>query len=410
MRIAVIGDIHVTEARLDGLGGQRPILEEVVAEIGVADPDVVLVAGDLAGQTVPHKCSPRERDVIVSTVLGLSWEGRLGRSFRPVVIVRGNHDYPMDYGFLNRLHGEVVYVDDPEFLNVAGARVLCLPWIDRAAVATATDDEYRLRVVEIYREAVEGSKADLLAGVGPRIVLAHAAFEGGVLREGQPSVPTKDPVIPTSIFPADLFDLVVGGHYHLPQALDSKDGSAPGFYVGSLFVNRFGEHPAKSWVMLDDESGTLVAKRHPVQQPARIRLDIDAVTGGVIEIVGGTKAMTTLGDPARVADSIRAAGVPCHVKIVPHVHEHDLGTARVKVAEVRTIFAEVALTTVIGVPEVVRIERKREGADEVAEARGLAEKIAAWVTTLDEKPGKRSIARAVEILGEIEAEVDGGAT
>lgn len=94
VRIAHVSDLHVTDGpRLDD---QRLALARIADAMEAQRPHLIAVTGDLFGHTVPHRSTPRERQVLYP------WIARLS-GLAPVFIVYGNHDARPDLDVLELL-------------------------------------------------------------------------------------------------------------------------------------------------------------------------------------------------------------------------------------------------------------------------------------------------------------------
>ena len=140
MRVGFVTDIHVRDV---DLVEQIPAMKAVAEKMKEEGVELVLVGGDLAGVTVPHRASPRERNALVDFFLALG-------EFARVIIVRGNHDFPGDYQFTNHLavddRGEVrkpiTYISEPTVVSDGGSwDVFVFPWLDRSRFSP--DEDYR---------------------------------------------------------------------------------------------------------------------------------------------------------------------------------------------------------------------------------------------------------------------------
>lgn len=153
---------------------------------------------------------------------------------KPFIILRGNHDYvAVDTPYLHflRHHPQIVYVDEPRVVDIAGGyRMLAVPhgasWDEHA--------EWRRKIP--------------LAG-GYDLIVAHHTFSGATvdgagrtLEEGpSPSILDQDC---TAGAP------VISGHIHQEQVLGNVT------YVGSPHPVSFGETTAR-FVVFDFETRTL---------------------------------------------------------------------------------------------------------------------------------------------------------
>ena len=388
-KAAFLTDLHVRDAEIEL---HAELLARVIEQVRDFAPDVILIGGDLAGMQVPHKATVSERNLIARTVAHLSM-------IAPVVCARGNHDFPGDYQFLGHF-SDVTWIEgDPALVTLdtePPLAVMVLPWLDRSRFAVGAD--YRAAVHDCYRAAIKHALPDLRetheAG-GACLLLGHAAIKGATLREGQPEVPTEDPVIDLGELLADVphFDAGFFGHYHSPQQVFPRH-----FYGGSLFVNEYGEEPARGWTAWaahgEHEHRTLV-------QPRRIVARYVAGTGRIEKIVP-----VLLATPSTMSELVSEPPERAVLKLVAAVPSPGaLAAAREEAAGYIGALAahEIEAKAIF---EVAHVERSREGAEATAAATTMTAKFGHWIGSLDEKPPKVDERRAVELLAEIEAELD----
>ena len=392
MRAAAISDVHVEQDKLEGPGGQLELLDVVAQQVREAAPEVILVGGDLAGTRVPHRASPKERNALVD------WLVKLGQ-VAPVIVLRGNHDYPGDYTFINRLQGNAYYVDEPEVLELPdGSSLLCLPWLDRSQFQAT---EYREGVVARYAEAIEQVRGD---GLSSCYVLVHAAMQGGTIRDGQPIVPIADPVIPAALFDPKVFKAVFVGHYHGHQRVP---GPVPIWYPGSLWVSQHGEPVPKGWLLYDTE-------REPqerlvlLEQAPMVMVDVDANDGRVVRVAPDVLGPGIM--PGLALDALAPPQRGAHVKVRVRGMDVDMGVAKGYADKVLVQLAAAPGCGVLRAEyELEHRARSRDGAVEVAAATTLADKVREFCQRLDPRPGNKVLDRALELLAEQERVIDGEA-
>jgi len=393
MLISFVTDLHVQDQRLDGDHGHAALLTTTVQQIREAGCDLVLIGGDLAGVSVPHKATIRERNALVQFVLALA-------EIAPVVICRGNHDTVGDYAFLGHLAGvqPIFFVEDgPELIDTGNAAVMVLPWLDRGRVV-GPDQDYGQVVREIYAGALADCADDLRSARSagqPAIVLTHAAMPDAMIRDGQPIVPTADPVIALDALLADVeVDAVFVGHYHLHQRVA---GPVPAWYGGSLFCNDHGENPDKGWLLYN--SDTRSADLRLVDQPWRLTIRIDdgiiqAVdpAGGCDEIVGRSVA--------EAEDILRTLQIPAHVRIEAKVTEARLTEQTVAIARLRAELVAGALSVKVEVSPQ-RTLRVRDGAVDLANAETIPAKVKQFAGQLAPRPAAPVLKRSLQLLDDM---------
>lgn len=400
MRAAVVTDLHVCQDDLPdryGTPGQQALLDQLANQITVARPEVILVGGDLAGQRVPHKALPAERNAVVEFLRSLA-------DVAPVVIVRGNHDYPRDWQFLNYLHATnpIVYVErdaasSGEVVQVGDWEVIALPWIDRTEFPIGSD--YAAEVDRVYRQVImEVVAADEDV---PRIVLAHAAVNGGMIRDGQPIVPIADPLLdPNRLCCHPSIKAVFLGHYHLRQRVKANGLVV---YPGSTFVSQFSEDAAKGWALYDSEAeaGQEVVYADLPQVP-RVTLEVDGVQGRITAVVPPVLDTIRAGDPIGgfVCPTVRA-----HIKV--RVRGAISMTQAKQLAEVVVGVVTSSAVSVRTEFDLDRVARAREGADEVAAATSTTEKVREYLARVKPTVSGGRIKRTLDLLREAEKELDG---
>jgi DNA repair exonuclease SbcCD nuclease subunit len=388
MRVAFLTDLHVLDERLDGDDGHAKALEDVSRAMAVAKPDVILVGGDLAGLQVPHRATPRERNVLVQLLVALA-------DTAPVIVCRGNHDSLGDYTFFNHLRGRhpVVYVEhDPEVVELpGGCAVMVLPWLDRSRYSRDDLDAkgYAKCVQDEYAAALlaEGTALNAARADGDAVLLlGHAAVQGASLRPGQPAVPTEDPVLDLHALLASCpVDAAFFGHYHTRQVLDAPMDA---LYGGALFAHEYGEDVDKGWLVYDVDTGA--TEHHPVRQRVKAVVEVDA---------GLCTYMTARPDGLYPPGARPADWLPgVHVKLVVHYVDGDGKALEWADAQRAALAKHAASVRVDRRPR--RSSRTRDGADEVAAATLTSTKVTVYMNKLDPPPDR---ALHLQVLDELQA-------
>jgi len=221
MKILHYADLHVTEGpRLEGAEGVLTFIEERAAAEKV---DLVLCAGDLTNDQ-PRRTTPRERAILRQHFQTMG-------NIAPVVIVRGNHDYPRDWEFLDHLECKygIRYVERAQVVEVSyGAlsvkdkvSILAIPWPDRGYLADQVEGG-RGDINEAIRQAMRGVLQGLeMESRGKcRVGLAHCNVIGTTIDNGQPLIGDDVELGAEDLAPmASLWCL---GHIHKHQILNPE--------------------------------------------------------------------------------------------------------------------------------------------------------------------------------------------
>ena len=415
MRIAHLADPHVTEGAR--LADQAATLAAVVDDILAAEPDLILVAGDLYGHEVPHRSTPRERAVLYPAIVRLA-------SQAPVVVVVGNHDVAEDVAGVQHLGGAwpIVVVADARAITVdtlAGpCHVYAMAYPTKRALLAGEAIEGGMAGAQ---RAIEERLRVLLAMWGHRmrtrraaapaeahVVLAHVQVSGcrtsgGEVLAGQEIELTRHEL---DGLPADYIAL---GHIHLRQEVAVR-----AWYPGSPWRNDFGEKDVKGWHLVHVGPVDVARAHAPLGEGA-----YPAVPG------------------ERAAVYVEHHASPCRDFVTLHYRwaaDHDEGVprwiTRPTDAEIASCAgAEVKLVLVVpeqwvsGCPwadEVARVEalahrvkqerkiepRLRMRAPEVAAAIDAPTKMRAFWGTLATAPDANEQAAAIDALAEIDTRTD----
>lgn len=378
-RIAFVTDLHLDERQ----GVSDKALMALVEGVAIAKPHLILLGGDYCGHQVPHLSTPIERNWLCGLVCALA-------DVAPVVAIRGNHDVRGDYDFLRSLRGRyaVQYEDAPRPVAVGDDAIVCLPWMDASAVSGDWHEGVRVA----YRRALHQA---LDKGVRP-IVLGHGALAGAEVRLGQPSVSTADPVLDPKEFCPERARVALWGHYHEGQRIEGA--GCPAWYGGALFASQYGERLTRGWSLCD--LGASPSLRL-VQIPQRTRVMVVVSKGVVVEIEPDNFSGLVGGEVGPLREQLRRLpGALLKLRLVLEEGE-DRGRA---VTEARAALEGACEDVAVEVPVRLAV-RSREGAQEVAAARTVREKVAAYFDRLEAPPEDDSREAALAVVGEIEREV-----
>ncbi|MBI4916850.1 MAG: metallophosphoesterase [Acidobacteria bacterium] len=376
MRCLLVGDCHIKDN--EHLDDTKRCLQFVVETAIARDVDAVLFGGDLFN----HKSSPAERLVLRDTLLNLSV---------PVLLVRGNHEPLGDLAVFSGYEG-VTVAEQPSVVALDNVDVLAIPWPEKAWLAARgwtgeTGDQAGQHALGDMVRAMAATRSDPSR---PLIVVGHLAVGGAVASSGQPLIGRS-----LEMALGDLTDLgavfTALSHIHRPQEL------APTvFYIGSLNCVDFGEEDeAKRVVLLTvHDDGTAEWESIPV--PCRKWVTVEACLEELDEDVLGHRLERVRGqawDDELEPGRFRGMNVR-YTYEVPEEY-----AAKFDHAEIERRFA--AAHTLKIVPVVERAARVR--AAEVAEAKTVADKLAAWGAATDTP----ITSGAVEKLNTLQEEVNG---
>ena len=233
---------------------QAYVLEDFVALVRDAKPDVVLIAGDLYDRAVP----PQEAVVLFNDVLK-----RIVQDLRvPTVAIAGNHDGAERIDFASELlrHSGLTLVGDPlckSRLTLTDKHgpvdFIPVPFATPEALRSALRERGQDDQVQGFEEAMRRQVQEAAAAstCARRVAIAHAFVTGGHSSESERELEvggTGD--VPAEIF--EGFSYTALGHLHRPQWVNERDCGQTIRYSGSLLPYSFGEidHP-KSVTLLE---------------------------------------------------------------------------------------------------------------------------------------------------------------
>lgn len=246
-RVLQTGDLHL-DPRV--YADQVPVLQWILGEVHRRRVDLVILCGDLFGHARPHLSSPGERLQL------LRWVQQLRDVGAYVLIVRGNHDEPDDWRWVQVLDG-VRYYDRPQTL-ILGAddplAVHVLPYPDRSWLAAyePSRDDVDDREGEALRTILLGFQS-AAADCNRRLLTAHAATRGAKVSTGQPLIGTEAELRVPWLLESGA-QLCMLNHIHLPQSV--SDGQVAIDHVGSPWPTDYGETEAKRVLLVEWQDGT----------------------------------------------------------------------------------------------------------------------------------------------------------
>ncbi|HEX5615861.1 MAG TPA: exonuclease SbcCD subunit D [Acidimicrobiia bacterium] len=320
MRLLHTADWHVGKqlrgrSRLDE---HRRVLGEIVQVATRAEPDVVLVVGDLFESSAPV---PDAQRLVWDTLLALRATGA------HVAVVAGNHDSPFGFDAVRPLcaaagitvlghpappdHGGVVELDARDGSRV---RLALLPFpSQRYAVraealweltGSGAVGEYRERIRRMVDRLCDDPPTDAVTVLAAHLTVMGAAFGGGE-RQAQS---VFDYHVPASVFPSHLHYVALG-HLHRTQ---SVGGGAPAWYSGSPIQVDFGEEADDKHVLVVDAEPGVPARVEAVRLTTPDRLQtlrgtLDELRAA-FEGVGDAwlRVVVTEASRAGLADEVRA--------------------------------------------------------------------------------------------------------
>ena len=266
--------VHLTD-------DQRALLDQLIDVASDAEPDLLIVAGDVYDRSVPPADAVELLDDALSRIvldLGI-----------PVVAIAGNHDSPdrLDFGstLLRRqqLHvysklraepGRLTLEDEHGPVHVVG-----LPYAEPSRARNVFEDPSIKTHDDVLAAQADAARAALPDG-DRSIAVGHVFTQGGELADSErPLAVGGAETVHTSRF--DGFDYVALGHLHRRQTV----GDPRIQYAGSLMKYSFNEvHHSKSVHLVEmDAQGTCHVERVPLP-PAR---DLRRLEGPLSDILDG---------------------------------------------------------------------------------------------------------------------------
>lgn len=269
MRLLALADHHFRE-------GPRFVeccrIHDWIAELVERErPDVVVSAGDIYDRCNSPN-TPTERAAVAD------WLQRVSE-VAPVVIVRGNHDFPGELPLRARRRSRhsVIVEEGAAVHRIGGLAIACVAWPQRQRLAAAIGEggeALNQTGHELLCHVLLGLAAQLEDHPGPTVLAGHLQCDGAKTSTGQELIGGAITVGLTDL------DLVgahfnVLGHIHLPQQLNLVT-----CYPGSPYHHTFGEPETKSVVLA--EVTVDGCEWRTIETPATPMVLIDAYWNGEV--------------------------------------------------------------------------------------------------------------------------------
>lgn len=392
IRIGHTADVHLSSgARFDDT---MNVLEWIARDGAERNVQLWLVAGDLTGTTVPHVASIEERNGLAR------WLRMLG-DHAPTIVLAGNHDrigtddLSSDlaiYGQLRAKH-PIRVVTRPEIIDVAGARVYCLPfpskkWALASGAIGGTVVEQKALTEGGLRSILASWRLDAEeqhAARVPTIGCMHVNVAGSKMGGGE----ILNVGVEVELSPHDIaelgFDAGCLGHLHLCQEM------APGWwYSGTPAPQNFGEQSyAFSYNVAEVESGyapEVVQRPTPARRLVTVRMEWGQDDGRWMLIGDDVPRATELAD----AD----------VRLIVQVPEDGVESCPFEKFEA-DILRDGARSVKL---EKRVVPKTRVRSEAITKAVTLEEQLDAYFESLAPAPDAAQRARVLEKLAELHAE------
>lgn len=280
MKLLHLSDLHLGKRvnEVSMLDDQAFILQQILGIIDEAQPDAVLIAGDVYDKSVPSA---------EAVTLFDDFLVKLSKRKLPVLVISGNHDSPERLSFGSRLldasgiHISPVYngVIRPIVLHDAYGPVSfwVLPFLKPAHVKRFFPEDDIESYTDACRAAVSHMDIDRSAR---NILLTHQFVTGAQTCESEELSVGGTDNVDASIF--DCFDYVALGHIHNPQNI----GSNRIRYCGTPLKYSFSEaaHQKSVTLVTLGEKGEL----HLELYPLRPKHDLREIRGSFAEVTDRT--------------------------------------------------------------------------------------------------------------------------
>ena len=359
-RLVVIGDTHLqsTNPRND----DRLRTFDQVIEEGRALPD--LGAWLHLGDVFHTRSTPEDRNAVAARFTDMA-------QIAPVVVIYGNHCSPLDLHVFGRLKARypVIVIDQPTTLRVAlatggFARMFCLPYPSKAGLVaggvTVGDVQASASAAldTIFMVGAEELARGRDAGDLP-LMIGHATIANCVTSAGQPmGIHGEIVVTPTHLNRLGNVPKLFG-HIHRPQDIYGAT------YVGSSARLDYAETEEKRYIVVEYASPTdWWQVSRPLVCPPRYHVE------GALTREGFTWQVTK--GPGGEADQAPANWRGCEVRV-----RYRFAASEKSVLRDAPIYAEFAEALRLQV-EPIAVPDRALRAPKVAEAKTLAEKVAAY--------------------------------
>jgi DNA repair protein SbcD/Mre11 len=376
MHVLASGDLHIDS---DGPRSKEcaRILDWINHQIETLRPCAYLCTGD-----VYHSAStPADR------LLAAEHFTRAAKVC-PVFIARGNHDKLSDLEIIGRLqtHHRITVEEGASVHYIGGAHIAIMAWPNRASLSSmlgrpvgseGLDDAARVAMREVLSGFADSWRGSLM----PKILLGHFMCDGSVTSTGQPLIGAE-----LSVGTADLdlagADVVIMGHIHKPQEFDAGT-KCPKYYCGSPYRTAFGETEEKSVLFVSFDPRGMSVKRIPTPCTEMILCDLTWDRGKLSEPFDGWD------------------GRGCEVRLRYTVPSDCREQARAQAEVFRMRMMLRGARSVKLDERVETTSRAREGANEVAQAVSLQDKLDGYWLMRGDVPATERRAALIQKVNEL---------
>ncbi len=379
MLIAHTGDSHLDErCPHASLEEQVRWLTWIGQDAAKAGAKALVHGGDL----FERESTPAERRAAAEVIT--AWA-----ELMPVVIVRGNHDRPLDLHVLGRLRTRhpVVVQEEPGTVRLPGLDVACLPWPRRAWLAAMMGPVSREALGQAaadgLRSILQGFQVGWRPGV-PRVLLAHVELGSAKDDAGQPMAAHCDVPLNDGDLLETGADYVALAHIHRSQTIAQRIR-----YPGSHRSTAYGQDDdPKGYSLVRLARGDKPEIEHHVS-PARPLVTVRALMrdGLLVDLEG-----IPLIDGGSVG-----AGDGASCRLVYEVSQSDRQRAAEQADAWRRMMT--AAHSVKVEAQVVTVHRVRS--EQIKAARTTAERMQAWWSARDQVPARST--QILEKLSTLEA-------
>lgn len=280
MKLLHLSDLHLGKRvnEVSMLDDQAFILQQILGIIDEAQPNAVLIAGDVYDKSVPSA---------EAVTLFDDFLVKLSKRKLPVLVISGNHDSPERLSFGSRLLDASGIQISPVYNGVIRPIVLhdaygsvsfwLLPFLKPAHVKRFFPEDDIESYTDACRAAVSHMDIDRSAR---NILLTHQFVTGAQTCESEELSVGGTDNVDSSVF--DCFDYVALGHIHNPQNI----GSNRIRYCGTPLKYSFSEaaHQKSVTLVILGKKGEL----HLELCPLRPRHDLREIRGSFAEVTDRT--------------------------------------------------------------------------------------------------------------------------
>ena len=263
----------------DRLREQAAVWQRIVFEAAERGCDALLFAGDAF-----HRNKPTPAEL-------LAFADPLVECEIPVFAINGNsHDFvgvgqAMAVDVVDALSDCFELFTKPDVVVLPGGVALAmLPWAPVSRIVAAQDggdrDEVNQLAADLLLEVARGLAArcaDEHPGL-PTFLMTHFSISGAALPSGLSIDMAREPILPLEDLEQLGFEVIVAGHIHRPQMMESRIGGAMGpiFYCGSPAPLSFGEPGDHGFWVLEEKSTHFAAEFVPLASRPFITIDVEA--------------------------------------------------------------------------------------------------------------------------------------